>query len=320
MLSVPEISKKQILFIQTEADLNNKLRLENENIVYEKDGKIVNKASVYRVLAVFLIGEFTITSRLIQKLLSFGISVFMLKNNFKTYASLEAKAEGNFLVRQRQYTISKVEELGLAKLIVNQKISNQKKLIKKLSSKNKAVKQLEVSISQIESAKTSFELMGIEGNAAKLFFSSYFTECGVSWLRRLPQTKMDIPNLLLDIGYTYLFNFIDSLLRLYGFDTYKGIYHSLFFERKSLACDLMEPFRFIVERTLVKAYNLKQINEKDFSIKNYVYQLDYKNSSKYSYLFLAAILENKVEILTYIQSYYRYFMRPDKYEFPKLKL
>jgi CRISP-associated protein Cas1 len=319
MLSIPEITTKQVLFIQAEADLSNKLRLENENIIYEKDGKISNKASVYRVLAIFIVGEFTITSKLIQKLLSFGISVFFLKINYKLYAAIEAKAEGNFLVRQRQYTASSTEECELAKLIVKQKIKNQEKLLKQI--KNEVgIKQLDISLKQIEKAKNSKELLGIEGISAKIFFTEYFKNSNINWLRRLPQTKIDIPNLLLDIGYTYLLNFIDSLLRLYGFDTYKGIYHTLFFERKSLSCDLMEPFRFIVDKTLLKAYNLKQINEKDFSIKNGVYQLDWKNSGKYSQIFLTAILENKVEILKYIQGYYRYFMRPDKYTFPKIKI
>ena len=68
----------------------------------------------------------------------------------------------------------------------------------------------------------------------------------------------------MDIGYTQIFNFIDSILRLYGFDTYKGVYHKLFFARKSLACDIEEPFRSIIDKALLKAHNLNQINPDDF--------------------------------------------------------
>ena len=81
----------------------------------------------------------------------------------------------------------------------------------------------------------------------------------------------------------------------------------------------MEPFRFIIDKALFKAYNLGQIDEKDFAIKN-GYQLEWRKSGKYAQIFLQAIVENRVEILTYIQSYYRYFMRPDKYKFPKTKI
>ena len=58
------------------------------------------------------------------------------------------------------------------------------------------------------------------------------------------------------------FNCMDSLLRLYGFDTYKGFYHKLFFQRKSLACDVMEPFRCVIDKQILKAFNLGQIDEK----------------------------------------------------------
>lgn len=40
--------------------------------------------------------------------------------------------------------------------------------------------------------------------------------------------KCDPLNTLMDIGYTYLFNFADAHLRLYGFDTYMGVYHQVF--------------------------------------------------------------------------------------------
>ena len=86
----------------------------------------------------------------------------------------------------------------------------------------------------------------------------------LKWERRMPRCKNDIPNLLLDIGYTYLFNFIESLLSIYGFDLYCGVHHTFFYQRKSLVCDLVEPFRCIIDQRIRKAYTLKQVNEDDF--------------------------------------------------------
>jgi CRISPR-associated protein Cas1 len=51
-----------------------------------------------------------------------------------------------------------------------------------------------------------------------MFFTNYFKEIG--WNRRSPRAKNDVKNLLMDIGYTYLFHYIEALLRLYGFDNY----------------------------------------------------------------------------------------------------
>ena len=72
------------------------------------------------------------------------------------------------------------------------------------------------------------------------------------------------------------FNFIECNLRLYGFDIYRGFYHTLFYERKSLVCDLVEPFRCIIDQAIYRAYRLKQIDLNDFGHKNHQYYLQYK--------------------------------------------
>jgi CRISPR-associated protein Cas1 len=51
---------------------------------------------------------------------------------------------------------------------------------------------------------------------------------------------------------------------MYGFDVYVGILHTQFFHRKSLVCDLEEPFRPIGDAAILKAMNLGQVSEKDF--------------------------------------------------------
>lgn len=166
------------------------------------------------------------------------------------------------------------------------------------------------------SACNTSELMGIEGYASKVFFASFFKP--MEWNRREPRCKRDIYNLLLDIGYTYLFNFIEAMLGLYGFDVYCGVHHKFFYQRKSLVCDLIEPFRCIIDQRLRKAYNLKQIKEEDFITKNGMYYLEYKNQKHYTSLFLKDILGRKEEIFLFIQRFYRWFMDPgnSNREFP----
>ena len=51
----------------------------------------------------------------------------------------------------------------------------------------------------------------------------------VSWKGRKPRIKCDYVNVTLDIGYNLLFNMVDSLLQVYGFDVYCGIYHKEFY-------------------------------------------------------------------------------------------
>jgi CRISPR-associated protein Cas1 len=149
-------------------------------------------------------------------------------------------------------------------------------------------------------------LRGIEGSASKIFFAHYFKE--LKRYKREPRTRADIINLLMDMGYSFLYNFIEANLNLYGFDVYRGVYHKLFFERKSLACDLVEPFRCVIDKAILKAYNLGQINEKDFSFKNGEYELAWDKRDPYVKIMLKAILERKMDFFDYVKQYYRFIM------------
>ena len=120
----------------------------------------------------------------------------------------------------------------------------------------------------------------------------------------MPRTRNDIPNLLLDIGYTMLYNILEAHLNLYGFDIYKGVYHTAFYERKSLVCDLVEPFRCLIDRQLRKSYNLGQIDEKDFVRKQGEYQIKPECRVKYLRLLLTPVLEQKEMIFQYVKSFY----------------
>jgi len=163
------------------------------------------------------------------------------------------------------------------------------------------------------------ELMGIEGRMAKLFFSAYFQDMG--WMGRKPRIKSDYMNATLDIGYTYLFNFIECFVRMFGFDIYVGIYHRLWFKRKSLVCDLMEPFRCIVDRTVRTAINRKQISEADYEVHKGEFRLKTEKNKEYSQVFFDALVPYKTEIFNYVQAYYRCFMgNKEISRYPKFEL
>lgn len=316
MLSEPDFQQKQIIFIQIEEYKELAFKFSNDNLVVYSEGKIKNKLSLHKILSIFVIGSFTVTSNLVEKCISFGISIFLLRNNLEVYAEIESSAKGNYLLRHQQYNLDDRAELAIAKQIVINKTLNQFLVLKKLGYPTHPLEPVTLK-EQIETAIGYQVLLGIEGEASKYYFEHIFNP--YNWYGRRPRTKSDINNLLLDIGYTYLFHFVDSILRLYGFDTYKGVYHKLFFQRKSLACDLMEIFRPVIDYTLIKAWHLNQINEADFVFKNPNFELPWKHNQQYSSIFLTAILDIKLEIFEYIRDYYRFFMNPTDNSMPVYK-
>lgn len=228
--------------------------------------------------------------------------------SFRLYAIIGAEKDGNTLLKRKQYNYEGIE---LAKQITKNKISNQNKVLKQVRNKNdnikEAIKLLKTYHCAIDNCNTLSEIMAYEGLSSKIYFKNHFNN--ILWQGRQPRIKKDIVNSLLDIGYTLLFTFIDALLCSYGFDTYCGVMHRQFYMRKSLVCDIIEPFRPIIDTTIKKAINLRQIQEDDFIVINRQYRLKWEETSKYVKLFMLPITENKDYIFLYIQSYYRAFMK-----------
>ena len=299
---------KQIIFL--ESNRKNQLKFKNSNLVMiDEENKTIVQHSCHKIFLVFIWGEFTITSVLIKNAKRHAIPIIFLNYNLKPYHSVIPDNKGNFLLRKRQYNNDC--ELALAKHVVKNKVENQILLMKSLRYRtppeNSLINDAVMGLHRINGAEDSQELLGIEGSASKIFFSTYFKN--MNFKGRRPRIKEDIFNLLLDIGYHYLFNFIEANLELYGFDTYCGFYHKLFFQRKSLVCDVMEPFRCIIDRRVRKSYNLKQIEESDFGFKNGQCYIKYGFNKKYSKLFLKELLKYKEEIFIYVQSFYRSFIK-----------
>ena len=98
-----------------------------------------------------------------------------------------------------------------------------------------AISQCENALNAISSIADYNQLMGMEGTTAKVFFSAYFQD--LNWKGRHPRMKCDALNVSLDIGYTILFNFIESFVRMFGFDLYIGVYYLLWFKIIDLRLD-----------------------------------------------------------------------------------
>ncbi len=308
MMSTRDFEHKQIAFVFTSD--GEKLSFKNDNfIVTDRDGKIKHQSTCYRLFALFICGDFCLTSGLLDRSKKFGYTIVFMSPNLRITSILPSKAEGNVLLRQKQYAYDKTE---IASHVIANKIHNQAFLLKKKRKKTEEEKIIIAKLEQyekdvLEAGLSVQEIMGIEGVSAKLYFKTMFAD--YNWKARQPRVKNDITNTLMDIGYTILFNIVNALLEMYGFDVYVGILHTQFFHRKSLVCDLEEPFRPIIDAAILKTLNLGQVNEKDFWKNQNQYILPWKNSKKYIGILLETLMEYKNEIFIYIQSYYRAFMR-----------
>lgn len=319
MLDTASYVKKQILFaFFCEGE---KLAFLNDNVIIrDADGKIKHQSTCYRLFALYVVGHTVITTGLIQRANKFGFSIVLMTPGFRVYQVIGSRREGNTLLREIQYKYNSME--APRHLIAN-KLHNQRETLnlqrQKTDSVKKAIDQLYLYESQLQDCCDIASLMGVEGTAAKVYFLNHFNN--VEWVRRAPRIKADWINSVLDVGYTILFSLMESLLGIYGFDLYRGVLHKQFYMRKSLVCDLVEPFRSLIDIQIRKSINLGQFKIDDFKLLNRQYQLKWEKSSVYTKALLQALLERREDIFRYVQAYYRAFMRQKSIElFPAFYL
>lgn len=300
------------------------LRVSNGELLLEdaEERKTLTKMPFQKMLALFVVGSISVTTPLIEKCKQNNVALVVLKPNLRPVFYWSSSAEANYLLRKKQYEYRK-EDLSIAKILVQNKIDNQIRLLVKTKQRSNAVvlavDHLKRASSTIQGVWEYERLMGLEGLASKYFFEGFFHTSG--WNGRQPRVKADALNATLDIGYTILFNYLECFVRMFGFDVYVGVYHRLWFKRKSLICDLIEPFRCIVESRVRTAFNKKQFKESDFLVIKNEYRLKSECAMDYYQVFYEALIPYKKEIFLYVQTYYRCFMQgKPSTSYPKFEL
>lgn len=154
-------------------------------------------------------------------------------------------------VMQQSKWDSEIKSLVWQK-IIKQKISNQSRVLK-INQKQNFDKLMEYyNDVQINDSTNR------EGHSAKVYFNSLF---GMNFSRGL---DVDI-NSALDYGYAILLSSINREVTSNGYITQLGINHKNEFNQFNLSCDLMEPFRPVVDKLV---YQNKDFTfDKDFKYK-----------------------------------------------------
>lgn len=166
--------------------------------------------------------------------------------------------------------------LEIARSIVRGKIANQRTLVRRhaegASWAQAALSGMDAMARRLDSARTLDELRGMEGQAAKEYFSLLRRLLrppadGASWgfERRAYYPPTDPVNALLSFGYTLLLQDLIAACQMIGLDPYLGFFHAIDWGRPSMALDLEEEFRpVIVDSIVLAACNRPVVQLRDF--------------------------------------------------------
>lgn len=133
---------------------------------------------------------------------------------------------------QMKWTVKQKNELW--KFIIQNKITNQALLLQKINKKSYSlllsyVKEIQVG-----------DKTNREGHAAKVYFNSLF---GKKFSRDMDNSI----NAALNYGYAVLLSTFNKEIIKNGYLTQLGIHHKNEFNEFNLTCDLMEPFRILID-------------------------------------------------------------------------
>lgn len=223
------------------------LRYNNMNIRINDSLKQVN----IQEIGVLIIESTSVslTTSLLSELMKNKIKVIFCDETHNPQSELVSYYGGYDQSERIKSQISWSNEIkeNLWTIIVSEKIKKQMEVLKYFNIKE--YKLLENYMFQVE----HFDITNREGHAAKVYFNLLF---GVKFNR---DDKENVINMALDYGYSILLSLFNREIVSNGYITNIGLFHKNKFNHFNLSCDLMEPFRPLVDKMVV------EMNIKNFS-------------------------------------------------------
>lgn len=204
----------------------------------------------------------SISSDLIEALSVRGIKLFFLDFRGVPHSVLFSQLQhGTVAVRQAQVAFCQNSTLPLAKQIVVAKIKNQRAVVNHLN-KYHHHKELKLASDELKQyaidaceANNMDVLLGYEGVGANIYFRG-MRRAGMfsaSFSGREGRGSQEINNVMLNLGYALLSNYVLNAVVNAGIEPYLGVMHKNRPGKMSLVLDLMEEYRaWVVDRAVSK--------------------------------------------------------------------
>jgi CRISP-associated protein Cas1 len=251
-------------------------RIEKEyhRILVTKNDEVLLRVPLRKVTDIVLVGRAGTTTPALHALLNAGVGLTLVSRSGKLLGKLSAATGANLPLRQQQYRRNDDETftLALARQIVAGKIRNQRVLAQRLNRRKNAIlaqpvlDELAAAIQSALEAQNMPSLLGIEGQAARRYFSIYRQAFDPEWsfTKRTRRPPKDPVNTLLSLGYTFLGHAMTSALEVVGLDPYLGFFHAEKYGCPALALDLLEEFRPLVDSLTLTLINRRTLQPDDF--------------------------------------------------------
>jgi CRISPR-associated endonuclease Cas1 len=239
-------------------------------VCYYADGRGQRATELAPVGAIIVLGRTTITGNALHQLVQEDIPVLLAGDSGNIAGTLVGASDledpqavaGQVLMAQNE-----PERLAIARTLIGAKLHNYAALAKSLQegvSGTQLADGLIELATKLPEANSVDQVLGIEGAGAARWYRSLedFLPHGFHFERRTAPDAKDPVNVLLNIAHTLLYRQIVLIVRQAGLVPSLGIMHKPRPGYAALACDLQEPFRYLMDLAVLLA--ARQIDTKDF--------------------------------------------------------
>ena len=265
------------LYIQ---QFNAKLAKKGDTLEVSKDDNVLATARIGEVSQVVLMGNVYVTTPCLQALMAADIPVSWHSYGGWFHGHSIGNGHKNVELRSAQFRASfdTRQCLHIARGVVAAKIANCRTQLRRNwkgdDKPERALHDLKRIAQHATRAESLDSLLGIEGNAAAIYFAHFNNLLSAqadggppafNFATRNRRPPTDPVNAMLSLAYSLLTRTFTVTLQAVGFDPFRGFYHQPRYGRPALALDLMEPFRpLIADSTVLQAINNGEVKLADF--------------------------------------------------------
>ena len=269
---------------------SGELKRKNNSITLYKENVLKKDIPIERIKDIYVFSEVIYNSKLFEFLGSNGINVHMF-NYYNYYVGSfypkENKISGKLLVAQVMHYTDKEKRVKIAKEFI---IAASFNILRNLKYYQNRGKELNIFIDEIEKlriklneCKTIEEIMGIEGNIRKVYYSSWkiIINQEIDFEKRIKRPPDTMVNVLISFLNSVLYTKTLSIIYQTQINPTISYLHEPGTKRFSLTLDICEVFKpLIVDRTIFSLLNKNIINEKDFVKEDYYLRIKEEGMKK----------------------------------------
>lgn len=258
------------------------LALDGENVVIRSEEKEMGRVPLHNLEGIVTFGYTGASPALMGACVKHNIELSFMTAGGRFQARISGEVKGNVTLRREQYRMSDSRErsIGIARNFITGKVYNARWVLEraardyplrldaeKLKSKSAFLSD---SLKKIRVCKDTANLLGLEGEAASVYFSVFddliLQQKDEFYFRgRNRRPPLDNVNAMLSFAYSLLAGMCGAALETVGLDPYVGFYHTDRPGRMSLALDLMEELRSVMaDRFVLTMINKKLLDSKGF--------------------------------------------------------